>query len=91
VAELITQLGPLLLAVVVPIIIAGVKKVVPLIPGWLIPIIAPAVGYLANLISGLLGGVKTDSAFAAALLGLAGVGIREIFDQIKKVLTEPAA
>lgn len=77
-ADAIVQwLTPLL----VPLIIALFKKVAPSIPSWALPVIAPVLGMLGNVITSYATGHSLNLV-AAAALGLAGVGIREIKDQL---------
>ena len=76
-----------LIPAVTPVIIAGLKQAVAAIPRALLPWLAPVVGMLADIAvqaSGLGDGVPLGMA---ALLGAAGVGIREASDQAKQALT----
>ncbi len=69
----------LAIAVVTPIIIAGVKVVTPKIPKVLLPSATPFVGILLGLVLNWLGSVNlswVDMAQAGAL----GVAIREIWN-----------
>lgn len=76
----------LLIPVVVPIIIAGIKLVVPQLSPWKLPLLAPILGALADyLASGNLGATTV----AGAIAGSAGVGLREVVDQIKKRSQQP--
>lgn len=71
-----------LIPVLVPLIIALGKFAVPKIPSWILPILAPAIGALIDYLTSLgVGGHA--SPIASALLGAAGVGVREIYDQVK--------
>lgn len=83
--DLISQVGLPIIAVLVPIVIAAFKKVIPDIPKWLLPIIATALGPLFDLGIGLLAGSEFNGV-AAVLAGLAGVGLRELKDQATKAL-----
>lgn len=65
----------------VPILIALSKLAIPKVPSWTLPIVAPALGALIDYI-GSFGGSPAHP-IAAALLGSAGVGLREIVDQVK--------
>jgi hypothetical protein len=67
--------------VLVPLLIAGLKKVLPSIPGYLLPIIAPVLGVVLDLINSFATSHATN-LWAAAALGLAGVGVREVKDQL---------
>ena len=70
--------------IISPLITAGLKWVLPRIPSWAIPILCTALGTLSGYIGQLsLGGDL--SVFAIAGLGLAGIGVRELVDQLKKV------
>lgn len=70
-----------LIPLIVPAILAGAKKVAPRIPSKAIPIAAPALG---TVIAGLsaIGANNPNNLLLGAALGLAGVGVREIRDQI---------
>jgi len=73
-AENVVQwLTPLL----VPLIITGIKKVAPSIPTWMIPALAPALGVLLDIINSYATH-NSPNLLVASLLGLAGVGVREI-------------
>jgi hypothetical protein len=54
-----------------------------------LPIVAPVLGALAD-IALHYAGVSTLGPTFGALLGSAGVGLREIQDQIKQVVVTPA-
>lgn len=73
--------------VLVPLVITGFKKLLPSIPGWVLPMIAPVLGVALDFVNSLLTTHSTNLV-VAALLGLAGVGIREVVDQAKQV-TKP--
>ena len=83
VAQLPWQLA--LIPVLTPLIIAGVKLLIPKIKTALIPIIAPALGLVLAVISSLTTGHELN-AWLAMALGLAGVGAREIVDQLKQAV-----
>lgn len=87
-APLIAQAGPALLAALVPAVIALFKKIVPDIPSWAIPLMAPVLGFGGDFLLSLLSHVPA-TGWKGALAGLAGVGVREIVDQAKQAL--PAA
>lgn len=75
---LLTWLTP----VVVPIVLLGVKKVLPRVPAGLIPILAPILGILIDLVNTY--GLHHSSNLAlAAVAGLAGVGLREVKEAVK--------
>lgn len=85
---LIKQIGLPLIAIVVPLIVALFRKIMPKIPSWLLPVIALALGPLADFIVAKLTGVSAGTGIMAALAGLAGVGVREVFNQIGKAIAE---
>jgi len=83
----------LLLALVplaVPMIVALAKSVIKFLPSWSLPIIGAGLGELLNFLSGLAGGPST-TALNGVLLGAAGVGTREIYDQLKNKIKPPEA
>jgi ethanolamine transporter EutH len=82
----LTKLGAALLAVLVPLAMAGIKRLIPKLPKFLLPILAPVVGAGLDALGGWIAGISVGSSLAAGMLGLAGVGIREIADQSKKAL-----
>lgn len=68
--------------VIVPIVIAGIKAVKPKIPTWILPLIAGPLGGLLDVINHYATG-SASNLVVAVLLGLAGVGVREVVDQLK--------
>lgn len=79
-----------LIPILVPILLAALKAALPNMPKWLIPILAPVVG-AASATAAAHGlddaSVSTiDPAVFGAILGSAGVGVREIVDQCKQRL-----
>ena len=86
---LLNEISLPLIAVVVPIIIAGVKRIIPLIPKSLLPAVAGAVGPLLEYAITLIdGGSFTGVTGVAA--GLAGVGLRELLVKLKAAMTTDA-
>lgn len=76
-----------LIPVAVPILIFGIKKAFGMLPGWLLPIIAPILGGVADaLLAWASGGAANP--LLGAVLGSAGVGLREVVDQGKKALID---
>ena len=71
-----------LIPLVVPLIVAAAKAGIGKLPTWTLPIIATGFGALLNWILGLAHQPNT-TVLNGALLGAAGVGVREVFDQIK--------
>lgn len=66
-----------------PIVILGLKKIVPQIPGWLLPIAAPVVG-LGLGWALQKAGAPTDGGLPAIVWGGLGVWLRELQDQLRK-------
>lgn len=73
-----------LTAIIVPLVIAGVKKLKPSIPSWSLPILAPALGALITYLEGITVGSGTSASgiLLAVIAGSAGVGFREVKDQL---------
>lgn len=80
----------LLIAVLVPLLIAGLKKLFPKIPGALLPVLAPVLG---GIIEAIITGLGHDGGgvVTGAVAGAAGTGVREIVDQNRKRLPGAAA
>lgn len=74
-----------LIAVVTPLLIAGIKLAVPKIPRVWLPILAPLLGVGLEYVSHLATGA-TLNVWAGLALGAAGVGLREAVTQIHKAL-----
>ena len=72
-----------LVPVLVPAAIAALKLCLPKIPKAWLPILAPLLGALIDIAATCQVGPGTP---LAALLGAAGVGLREILDQLRKSL-----
>lgn len=68
-------------AVLVPLILAGVKKVLPSLPSAVIPWIAPFLGILIEFGEHFVTQHPTN-VLAGALLGIAGIGVRELKDKV---------
>jgi ABC-type thiamin/hydroxymethylpyrimidine transport system permease subunit len=70
-----------IIPILVPIFIAVAKFFIPKIPSVAIPIIAPIMGALVDwLTTGTFG----QGTIMGAIAGSAGVGLREIVDQLRK-------
>lgn len=69
-----------------PIVIAMVKLLLPRIPKPIIPWIAPLLGAAASWIANL-SGFTQGNVLLGAVLGAAGVGVREAVDQLRKQWT----
>lgn len=79
-----------LIPLVVPVVIALLKAFLPKIPSVALPIIAPVIGAVAD-IALHYAGVSTLGPLWGMVLGSAGVGLRELQDQLKRtVLPTPA-
>lgn len=70
-----------------PLLTAGVKKLVPIMPPWIIPMICTGLGTLSVYIAHWSTNNSTNPAWAIGL-GLAGIGVREILDQLKNAKAE---
>jgi hypothetical protein len=79
-----------LIPLAVPVLIMVLKWLVPNIPSVALPIIAPLLGAGAD-IALHYAGYSTLGATWGALLGSAGVGLREIADQIKQQMAVPTS
>lgn len=66
-----------------PLLTAGVKWAAPRIPSFLLPMICTGLGTLSVYIAQWSAGEQTNAAVAIGL-GLAGIGVREVIDQLKK-------
>lgn len=81
--DLVRQLMVVIIPVLTPLIIAGLKKLVSNIPPIALPVLAPIIGVLLEGIAQAFG-VPGVGAAGGAVLGLSGVGVREVVDQAKK-------
>jgi len=77
--DLILALTPLVSLLVT----FGVKKALPAIPGWALPLVAGLAGVLPDLSNAVVTGGEA-SPLKAALLGLAATGIHQIKAQFAK-------
>lgn len=75
-----------LVVAVVPLAIAGIKKLLPKIPSVLLPVGAALLGVLANWLLSEAGVLPHTSLALGALCGSAAVGLREIVDQTKQLV-----
>lgn len=77
-----------IIPLVVPLVIGLLKTWLPNLPKVVLPILAPILGALADI--GLhFAGAPTVGPIWGAALGTAGVGLREIADQLRKTITQP--
>jgi hypothetical protein len=74
---------PQLIMAMSPLVVAGVKKVVPKVPKVVLPLLSVAVGTVA-------GYVTSVGPLAGATYGAVGVALREVVDQVKKALDAEA-
>lgn len=84
-----TMLYNALVAFLVPLAVAGIKKLLPKIPTLLLPIGATGLGVLSNWLLTEAGALPHTSLMLGALAGAAGVGVREITDQFKQTVKGP--
>jgi hypothetical protein len=77
-----TLFGPVLIAMI-PVLVNYMKKLIPDKMSWTVPILAMILGPIADQVSLRATGVGVGPATAAAL-GLAGIGLREIINQLRK-------
>jgi hypothetical protein len=80
---LATSAISLLIPVAVYFSVVGVKKVVPLIPSWLIPVVAMALGYGASFVTSYITGHPEN-----ALLGIALGGLATVANEVVKALND---
>lgn len=76
-----------LIPILVPLLIAGLKKLWPSVPGHWLPYLCPALGLLADTIAKLAGSAGAGPEVAAAL-GALGLFLRELVDQSRKALNQ---
>lgn len=86
--DLLSQYIVLVIPVVVPLLIAGLKKFIPNVPTVFLPVLAPLLGVLADWII-QMSGVHTGGLIKGAFLGAAGVGLRELQNQVAKAMPQP--
>lgn len=83
--QLINEIGPPIIAAAVPFIVAFLRRLITRLPKWSLPILAGAIGpALAELLQFF--GALDLTGPEQAMIGLVGVGLREVFDQTKKAL-----
>lgn len=83
--QLLQQIGAPLIAVVVPIAVFLVKKAIPAMPKVMLPVLAGAFGPAVEGLVAWLGGQEFTGTLGVAM-GLAGIGLRELKDQVGKAL-----
>jgi hypothetical protein len=72
---------------VTPVVIALIKWGVPKVPGWTLPIAAPFVGIAVDFVLKKAGVATDGGVIQTALLGAAGVWLRELQDQVRQRVT----
>ena len=72
-----------LIIAITPILVAAVKAIAPRIPTWLVPISASLIGCVLAFAGSYFAGVDVNW-WQGLLLGLGGVGLREIINQLAK-------
>ena len=65
-----------------PLLVAGLKKLVPVIPKLWLPILAAVLGAIGEIINSFASGGSAN-VWLGLGLGLAGVGVREATKQFK--------
>lgn len=75
-----TALSTPIVIAAVPVVVAFVKK---WFPSWLIPPIATLIGGAGETLAAYLLNKPLDPT-TIAIAGIAGVGLREFYDQLKK-------
>jgi len=68
-----------------PVVIYGVKALVPKIPKLMLPMIAPVIGVALSYL-GQVTGTGPDASAMALVYGGLGVWLREVVDQVKNAL-----
>jgi hypothetical protein len=81
--DLIRQLVVVVIPVLTPMIIAGVRRAASAIPPNILPILAPVIGVVLSALGNALNipGLEGANLIEGAVLGSAGVGVREIANQ----------
>jgi hypothetical protein len=77
-----------LIPVLTPLLIVGVRAFLPKVPSKYYPLLAALVGVALDLVAHFAVGT-TLSPLAGFALGLAGVGLREVKDQLGKPQIPP--
>ena len=74
------QMVPLLIPLIVPMLLMFLKQAWASVPKNWLPILAPILGAVADMLSGWAG-LGSFGPQWGAVLGAAGVGLREVYDQ----------
>lgn len=83
----VTLLTPLIVALV-PILVILAKQVIPARYAVFYPLIATALGPVLDYLSTYLTGLPASPGLGV-LMGMAGVALREVVDQLRKMRTGP--
>ncbi len=73
----------LIIPVLVPVVIAAIKWLLPKVPAVALPIVAPVLGAGLEIVLHFAG-LADGNSVTGLILGAAGVGLREVLDQVKK-------
>ena len=88
-------IGNMLIVGVTPVLLAGAKYLADhlgkTVPVNYLPVIAGAVGAALDLLVGVQTIPGLPAPIAGAVLGLAGVGLRELVDQLRRKGVRPSA
>lgn len=76
-----------IIPIIVPGIIALIKWAIPSVPKAFLPILAPILGAAIDLLGHFAGLAGTGTGMTGAILGAAGVAVREAYDQTRKALS----
>lgn len=79
-----------LIPVLAPLLVALIKTVIPRVPKPLLPLLATGLGVGLDYL-GQAAGLSASNPILGAVLGAAGVGLREALDQTKKSLAGTAS
>jgi hypothetical protein len=80
------QLSIMIVALVAPFIVWGVRELVPRLPSLVLPALATALGPLLDYVIALATGGATQPFVVQLAAGGAAVALREIVDQAKKTI-----
>lgn len=86
--DMIVKLCALLIPILVPLVLRGVKAAIPRMPTWVVPVLAPVIGAISAGLGSVTTGVSDPGTamMVGSVLGLAGSGVREIGDQGAKAV-----
>ena len=77
-----------ILTAIIPLIISLLKAALPLVNTRWLPLVSAIIGLLAELLLNFAG-FSLPVPGLGSVLGLAGVGLREVCDQLRKIGTPP--